>query len=544
MEQQKADHIIIRYSKKIFGFATKKSFSYDEAEELSAQMVSEVYMALLHAETIANVEGYIWRICENVYARYVATAKKQTGVSIDGLEIPYYDEYDLGEKQEELARLRREIGFLSAMRRKIVFAFYYEGKSIRQIATAYGLSEGTVKWHLNKARNDLKEGFSMERKVGNLGISPVEAISYEHSGEVEEGAGATPEHFIGDKINLNIVYSVYEEEKSLEEIAEEMGMTPVYLEERVACLVDNGFLVETKGKYTTYVKFTPRKVSLELGENILKTKLRAADLLVEQYVPEVIRAMQDYDQVYIPGGNRDLFLSSVICYAILNKCTLHIEKNLNRYRIRPLKGGDYFASVTLPVEVSDPDYHFTLQPYPDCASCGPMTRISGKYPSVYAWSLDSTLDSRTGGFSNNLTSDYDALYEVITGDIADTKANTEKFERLRERKLITDDGQVNIIVINSDYKAFTDKLPAPKKQLLDEFAEYALEQAVQVAGQYPARMQDYVVWEFVNRFIGNDVAIYVLRKLYERGVLKAPAETEMSAANLLMFACSESENIQ
>ena len=183
MDKQKADRIIVEYVHKIYGFAVKKSYSYEEAEELGAEMVKEVYLSILKAREIVNIEGYIWRICENTYAKYVASSKKKQGIALDGVELPYYDEFDLGDSGEELKKLRREIGFLTCRRRKIVYSFYYEGKTIQTIAAEQELPEGTVKWHLNKARNDLKEGFSMERKVGNLGISPVEAVGISHHGK-------------------------------------------------------------------------------------------------------------------------------------------------------------------------------------------------------------------------------------------------------------------------------------------------------------------------------------------------------------------------
>ncbi len=149
MDKQRADQIIVGYSNKIYGFAVKKSYSYDETEELCAEMVKEVYLSLLHTKEIVNIEGYIWRICEHTYAKYVAKEKKKQGISIDGMEIPYFDEYDLGDADEELKKLRKEIGFLSSKRRKIVYSFYYEGKSIEQIASVHELSEGSVKLHLN-----------------------------------------------------------------------------------------------------------------------------------------------------------------------------------------------------------------------------------------------------------------------------------------------------------------------------------------------------------------------------------------------------------
>ena len=538
MEKQKADQIITNYLKKIYGFAMKKAFSYDEAEELGAQMVSEVYLSLLHAEAIANMEGYIWRICENTYARYVASEKKKQGVSIDGVDIPYFDEYDLGESNEELRKLRKEIGFLSSMRRKIVYSFYYEGKSIRRIAIDYELSEGTVKWHLNKARNDLKEGFSMERKIGQLGISPVEAVDFSHNGYVVPGGA--PEDFLGDKINLNIVYSVYDEPKTTEGIAEEMGMTPVYLEERIRRLTDNGFLVETKGnKFTTYVKFTPQKLSLEMGANILKMKLKAADILAEKYVPQVLEALKDFDDVYIPGGNRELFYASVIFYAITEKCAVSVEKDLNKYRIRPLAGGDYFATIQLKPEILDPDYQFTInKTVNDYSGCGAMTRKSDKYPGVYSWSLDSRFSNRSGSWQNNKTTDYDALYEVMTGMIEYTKSHSEKYDRLRQRGFITEDGKINIMVINGAADEFFAKIPKTDKALLDEFAGYALEQAMNVAKLYPPSMQDLVFWEFVRFFISHDVAMMVMDILYDEKRFKPLTESEKVTANLLMFSDS------
>ena len=44
---------------------------------------------------------------------------------------------------------------------------FYEDKPISVIAKEMGIPEETVKWHLNKARNELKTGFSMGKKLEN-----------------------------------------------------------------------------------------------------------------------------------------------------------------------------------------------------------------------------------------------------------------------------------------------------------------------------------------------------------------------------------------
>ena len=154
MEKQKVDQIITDYLQKIYGFAVKKSYSYDEAEDLCSEITLEVYQSLLKADEVVNIEGYVWRISEHTYAKYVATKKRHEGVSIDGMEIPYYDEPSSEDEEIERLRLRREISFLSGARRRIVYLFYYENLTIAGIAAQLNIPEGTVKWHLNKARED------------------------------------------------------------------------------------------------------------------------------------------------------------------------------------------------------------------------------------------------------------------------------------------------------------------------------------------------------------------------------------------------------
>lgn len=205
---------------------------------------------MLTAKEIYNIEGYIWQISEHVYSKYVSSKKKHQGISIDGLEIPFEDDYFSEEAEEDLLCLRREIAFLTKTRREIVYSYYYENKSIAQISLTMKIPDGTVKWHLSKAKNELKKGFTMERKIGKLGMKPINATCFGHSGD--PGTNGGPEYYLKDYLNLNIVYSVYHIPKTKDEIAEELGVTPVFIDEKIDLLESNGFLVRQAGnKFTT-----------------------------------------------------------------------------------------------------------------------------------------------------------------------------------------------------------------------------------------------------------------------------------------------------
>ena len=535
MKKQIADQIITAYLQKIYGFAIKKSYSYDEAEELCSEIVLEVYQSLLKAEDIANMEGYIWRISEHTYAKYVSSKKKREGLSIDGMVIPYYDEYVLDDAEAEIRRLRREIAFLSDIRRKIVYLFYYKKRSIASISADLNVPQGTVKWHLNKARVELKEGFSMERKIGKLGLCPIEAIGFGHSGT--PGKNGDVSFYLADKLNLNIVYSVYHTQRTKTEIAEELGVTPVYIEDRIHMLESNGLIVKEKnGKYTTYVRFDAETFSRELQERTTQAQLRIAQELLDKYVPLVREAVAGVHDVYIPGGNRELLEAAAIFYGITNHCEIHSDTDLSKYVIKTTDGGSYIAFVHLESKPSDPDYQPVLKDLPTYWACGNMTRYSEKYPTVSSWAIDTRLCSRKGAWENNRTSDYEYLYELMCGSITDNVANADKFQRLRSRNLITDEAKPNIMIVKEHQKAFFQRIPQLDEEIKNQFANEALELAMLKAKTYPPQMQDLIVNWGVGGFIGTTEALMVMDILYGNGTFKVLTEKERVTSNLIMFS--------
>ena len=532
MDKQKADKILTEYLPKIYGFAVKKSFSYEEAEEICADIAKELYESLIKSKEIFNLEGYIGRICKYVYSKYVSSMKKHQGVSINEINLSFEDTYDWGDTEEEFLRLRREIAFLTKTRREIVYAYYYENKPVALISEQRGIPIGTVKWHLNKARHELKEGFVMERRIGNLGMKPIQATNIGHSGDPGQNGG--PEYYLNDSLNLNIVYSVYYTPKTKEEIAEELGVTPVFIEDKIELLESNGFLVRKAGnKFTTYVRFGLPTYSLEKQENKLKKQLEIAQLLADNYVESVRQAISDVHEIYLPSGNRELLEAAAIFYGVANKCQLDVKKDLSPYYIKTTDGGNYIACVEIECTQTDTDYVPTLQ-LPPMWTCGNMIRCSDKYP-VYSWSIDSRYSSRNGHWKNNLTSDYEYLYEFMTGAIKDDLVNADKFKRLRERQLISEDNHVNIMVVKGKAEDFFSKIPELDDKLKKQFADYALEYAQISACEYPAQMRDLIFSWAANGFVSNAVALMVMDILYKEGIFKALTDREKITSNLILF---------
>ena len=430
-------------------------------------------------------------------------------------------------------RLRREIAFLTETRRTIVYAYYYENKSIALISAERGIPSGTVKWHLNQARHELRKGFNMERNIGKLGIKPIQAVNFGHDGD--PGANGGPEFYLGDRLNLNIVYSVYDTPKTKEEIAETLGITPVFIEEKINMLESNGFLVRKAGdKFTTYVKFSPETYSLEKQEQLLKKQLETAQLLSETYVQAVREAISSVNAVYIPSGNRELLEAAAIFYGVTNKCQLETNRDVSPYYIKTTAGGNFIAFVELESTQADKDFVPTLKT-PSYWACGNMWRSSDKYP-VFSWSIDSRYSTREGGWQNNLTSDYEYLYEFMTGAITDTPANAEKFKRLKKRHFLSDQNEINIMMVKGTSDEFFDKIPGMDSTFKKKFIDFALETAEIAARDYPPQMRDLVVNWTVAGFIGRTTALMVMDILYQNGTFRPLTDREKITSNLILFS--------
>ena len=66
-------------------------------------------------------------------------------------------------------RLERMVLGLSGSQRAVVTLFYYEGRSVEQVAGILGLPTGTVKTHLSRARSALRAAWNRDARAREPG---------------------------------------------------------------------------------------------------------------------------------------------------------------------------------------------------------------------------------------------------------------------------------------------------------------------------------------------------------------------------------------
>ena len=211
MDKQTADKKIFEYRDKIFGFALDKVKNIDQAQELASDIIYEVYRSFLKPAEIANLDGYVYRISRNVWAKYVhnlETGRQFEDISTMEIAAPAQDDDD--DERMKLI-LRREIGYLSQRQRVIIYMFYYDKLSVNEIARRLEISAGTVKWHLSDAREKLKEGIDMNIEK-DLEINPIYFKDMGHCGYTGS-KGDTADYF-DSSIRMNIAWACYHEPKT------------------------------------------------------------------------------------------------------------------------------------------------------------------------------------------------------------------------------------------------------------------------------------------------------------------------------------------
>ncbi len=306
MYRQDAERIITEYVKPIFGFALKRCRSIHDAEDLSQEIMLKAFRALILRDDIEDVNKFIWAVAHNALANYYRdSAKNAYGVSLDEIgEIAdelFSDEDDAG----ALKRLQSEIAYLSKLQRRIVIAYYYENKKQNDIADELDIPLGTVKWHLFEAKKELKKGMEKMRESSQLKFNPVKFDRIAINGSA--GVRSVGE-FLRSSLAQNICYDVRNEAKNVEEIADNLGVSPVYIESEIENLYKFGLLTEKNGKYIVnflLIEETPEFLIAQDAMYKKAAKLFAPDLYDELMSCGILDDKNIVCNQMLPGSTRE-----------------------------------------------------------------------------------------------------------------------------------------------------------------------------------------------------------------------------------------------
>lgn len=229
---------------KLFGFCYARTNDSYEAEALCSDIVYALVKAAHGDGEIDNMYAFLWRMARNVYADYANHRRKYAEMVyagdpeeiLSGIAEEEYAE----DTTELLTSVYRRMAFLTKAYRDVMIRFYIDGLSTAQIAKEQGTSEGAVRQRLFSARQKIK---SEVEKMADTNTKPValDKINFVFCGTGDPHWG-DPRHVCTRTLSKHIVWLCRKKPMRVFEIAEELNVPTLYVEEEVEilCRGENG----------------------------------------------------------------------------------------------------------------------------------------------------------------------------------------------------------------------------------------------------------------------------------------------------------------
>ncbi len=541
MNRQTVEKTITEYLKPIFGFALKRCKSIHDAEDLSQEIATRAFRALLVKDDVADMGKFIWTVAHNTLSNYYRDAAKSIiGVSVDEaaelIAAPCL-EPDEDDNTEAVHRLQQEIAYLSKLQRRIVIAYYFENRKQADIAQELGIPLGTVKWHLFEAKKELKRGMDTMREASQLKFNPIKFHSYGINGSVGK---KSIDEFFRSTLAQNICYCVRNTAKTVNEIADDLGVSPVYVETEVEFLEEYGFLQAQKDKYiVNFILTEPTAELFALQNDMYK---RAAELFANDLYDDLIssgilddpdiRCGQTDGPISLtepPKTDRNFILWALIPYIAAKSGEKMRDESISFEEVatmRPDGAHNIFHASVIPDETILPDDYVHMKNW-----CGPMWNGNGKH---ILWQIDSEWSDRGEHLGYQYSEDVKRILSLYERE-GQERLSKDEYAWLAERGYIKTNGDYNenfksawqIVVLASN--EIRDKLVAIgekiKAKYQADFDALKVPYAEAILASVPAHLRKVEAYELQFVFHADGwFLLHVITTLLKNGKLKKPTE--------------------
>lgn len=537
MNRTDAEKIITEYLNPIFGFALKRCRNVHDAEDLSQEIAAKAFRAFLVKEDIDDADKYIWTVAHNTLSNYYRdTAKAANTVPID--EVPEQpsvleNSAEGNEADAAVCRLQAEIAYLSKLQRRIVVAYYFENRKQADIAQELGIPLGTVKWHLFEAKKELKRGVTMTRNYGELKFNPIQLTKICCNGS--PGTKGSNANFFRSALSQNIAYTVRNSYHSINEIADALGVSPVYVESEAEFLYEYGFLLKKGDKYISNI------IIDEADEEIIRLHDAMYSQATALFSDELFEGLTESgllmdDRIWggkygkttmtsDPPKDENLLLWSLIPYITANSGQ-HLYKETVSFEeaatLRPDGGHNICSADVLNPNAPKPRYDDSMGRF--CGCC------CNNYEDLTLWQCDSEWSKK------RIFEDYPA---VSTQDLMllkhwldDTELSAAEYVRLAERGYIyvlNENGNTKIIphcviLENEEIKAALLEVGSQiKEKHWDAFCRLRDTFIGTILAKTPPHLHKARLFGLQHTFFSDPwFILYVIKYLTENGKLRLP----------------------
>jgi len=541
MNSQQAEKTVTEYLKKLYGFALGKTANLQDAEDLTQEITLKLYNALL-VRDIDNINAFVWCVAHNTLANYYRSkAKRSIGIPIHHLEDILYSNDDPAEtliEAEMMKKLQNEIAYLSKIQRRIIILYYYEGKKQSDIANILSIPVGTVKWHLFNAKQEMKKGMETMRNVSELKFNPIKFTLMGLSGSVGTMGGTS--NFFRSILSQNIAYCTYHEAKTINEIAESIGVSPVYIESEVDFLEEYGFLIKKDDKYlSNMIIDEPDDNAFEIVRLQEEMYTQATKLISHELFDELMKSdLLDSDRIYYPDGDKNFLAWGLLLYLLAwSKEGLNEKIKFDEVATIRKDGGKNIAYASFE-NVNEPrqKYFESMKKW-----CGPMWNgLANAKENILLWQINSEWSSRDlslDDYSKDIERDLKLLLRFVNGE----KLSIDEYTFMLQKgyiKKANEKFELAIIWLKDEtiiqqLIELCNKIRLKHKKELEPLKDRYCNAVIQNKPKHVQKMNAYGLQYIF--YSDGWFLLYTVKELLECGKLKLPTDHQrLSLSTLIM----------
>lgn len=247
--------------KNTYLFCVKRVSDSEAAKDLAQDILYEAVRALSGGREITAFYSWYWKMARNKYADYIRH-KCSPDLPIEsagGIAADVAPPIERLIAEEDISALNYSLSRLASAYREIMIRFYLREQSVQSIADDLKIPVGTVKSRLFDARKKLKEGFDNMNNIGTSAYAPAQ-VDWFWGGSMSLASNLMN----SSKIVPQTMVICRMEQKSVNDIADEMGIAPVYLEDILEKMRSEKLLLSpAKGKYLSNCCVFPKQAYME-----------------------------------------------------------------------------------------------------------------------------------------------------------------------------------------------------------------------------------------------------------------------------------------
>lgn len=340
-------------------FCAKRISDSEAAKDLSQDILLTAMQNISMGRQFVSFNSWYWRMARNKYADLIKVRQISRELPLDEV----LDMRDMSPQpidamisREQLSKLNFSLSRLAKIYREIIIRYYLKEQPIKQIAQELDIPVGTVKRRLFDAKAQLRERMEDMNNTGRTAYAPAKTdYHYAYNSSFARYV------MNSSKICPQVMVLCRSEAKTLNELSDELGVAPVFLEEFLDNMIDAGLIrMPAKNKYIANHCVFP-----ESAYN--KAEKYAADVFLDggfaERVHNAIKSVENDIRALGFYGNDFEFgyllweLYKIAAYHIATIGTRHYAKKFgDKYPDDTERG--YFLTLTYTL----PDEDFTPEP--------------------------------------------------------------------------------------------------------------------------------------------------------------------------------------